>query len=347
MFSSAALGALGTSGQPRSPWNRSWILWYFIGASLVTVIGLRYRVGGDWYSYLHNLDSLRGADLFEALRLGDPAYQALSWLFAGTENSIYFVNSVCALIFSLGLITFCRSLPRPWLALASAIPYMVIVVAMGYTRQSVALGCWMLGLVALQRGSWLRFALWVLLGSTFHKSAVMLLPLPILLMQQRRFMTGIGVAALFALGYIGLLQDSVDALYTNYVEREYQSEGALIRLVMCVIPAIIFLCCSRWLRMSSLERRLWRWISIIALLLLAILFVVPSSTAVDRVALYLLPLQMFVFAHLPDLMKGQSRFLLVLGILLYYAVVQYVWLNYSNYAVVWVPYQLYLGANSV
>jgi hypothetical protein len=65
-----------------------------------------------------------------------------------------------------------------------------------------------------------------------------------------------------------------------------------------------------------------------------------ASTAVDRVALYLIPLQLFVFARLPDLARTtQTRTAVVVGIVFYYAAVQYVWLNYATHAQYWTPYQ--------
>ena len=47
------------------------------------------------------------------------------------------------------LIRFCLAQADPWLSVLIAIPYMVIVVAMGYTRQAVALGILMVGLAAV------------------------------------------------------------------------------------------------------------------------------------------------------------------------------------------------------
>jgi hypothetical protein len=314
---------------------------------LVTVIGLRYRVGGDWYSYLYSLEDLRGASLQEAVSLGDPAYQFLCWLFADFTHGIYLVNTACALIFCYGLMTFCRSLPRPWLALAAAVPYLVIVVAMGYTRQSVALGCWMVGLVALQRGSWIKFVGWVLLGAMFHKSAVILLPLPVVLARKHRIFAALAILAVFALSYVALLQDSIDDLYTGYVDAEYQSEGAYVRVLMCVIPAFVLLLTWRRLRLTPSEVRLWRWLSIVTVLLLGVLLVSPSSTAVDRVALYLLPLQIFVFSHLPNLMRSDSRLPMVAMVLAYYSAVQFVWLNFASHAVVWLPYRIYFGQGTI
>lgn len=55
---------------------------------------------------------------------------------------------------------FARSQPDPWLAVLVAVPYLVIVVAMGYSRQAVAIGILLAGLGRLERGgSTLHFAL--------------------------------------------------------------------------------------------------------------------------------------------------------------------------------------------
>ena len=72
----------------------------------------------------------------------------LNWLAARTELGPYFVNTVCAALFAWGLVVFCRAQPRPWLALVVAVPYLVTVVAMGYTRQGTAIGLAMLALPA-------------------------------------------------------------------------------------------------------------------------------------------------------------------------------------------------------
>ena len=95
-------------------------------------------------------------------------------------------------IFAIGLVFFCRNLPRPWLALAVAVPYLVIVVAMGYTRQGVALGLAMLGLVALGKKGTGWFVFWVMLAATFHKTAVLLLPLAALAAAHNRFVASPG-----------------------------------------------------------------------------------------------------------------------------------------------------------
>ena len=121
---------------PRRPWP-AWQAW-LIGIALTLFIGLRHEVGGDWFSYIPYLTRAEGIPLAEAIAMGDPGYNTLNWLFAGNALGIYGVNMVSGAIFSAGLVLICRAQPRPWLALCFAVPYMVIVVAMGYSRQGVA-----------------------------------------------------------------------------------------------------------------------------------------------------------------------------------------------------------------
>jgi len=95
------------------------------------MVGLRHEVGGDWETYLENLDLVRDESFDNLSLIRDPAYVLLNWISWRLGADIYGVNLACAGIFSYGLVVFCRDQPRPWLALCLSIPYLVIVVAMG------------------------------------------------------------------------------------------------------------------------------------------------------------------------------------------------------------------------
>ena len=318
--------------------------WIAVGVILTLLIGFRYEVGGDWFNYSRNLDDVAGAMLDEVMLMSDPGYQFLSWLSLEMDWDIFGVNLMAGAIFAIGLVIFCRNLPRPWLALAVAVPYLVIVVAMGYSRQGVALGLAMLGLVALGKKGIGWFVFWVFLAATFHKTAVLLLPLAALAAAHNRFVAlAWGVGSL-ALGYWLFLEDSVEMLYVNYVEAEYQSSGAMIRLAMNLVPAVMLFVWRKKFTFSDAELRLWLLFAIISLGLFGIFLVSPSSTAVDRIALYMLPLQLVVFAHTPDALGEESDpdvSVPLLGVVAYYALVQFVWLNFADNAFAWVPYRFY------
>ncbi len=119
------------------------------GILLAIMVGLRHEVGGDWTTYIAHLENTIQLSWFEGITLkGEPAYGLINWISIQIGAGVYGVNFICAFIFVFGLISFSYASPQPWLALSVAVPYLVIVVAMGYTRQGVAIGLVMLGIVA-------------------------------------------------------------------------------------------------------------------------------------------------------------------------------------------------------
>jgi hypothetical protein len=311
---------------------------------LTVLIGFRFEVGRDWSVYVDYVFEARHTPIATILEGSDPGYRLLEWFSAYMDWEIYGVNLIGGAIFSIGLAVFCRSLPRPWLALAVAVPYLVIVVAMGYNRQGIALGLVMLGLVALGRRQTRWFVFWVVLGATFHMSAVILLPIAALSATRNRYWTALWVGVVAFGAYILLLEEAIDVYLNRYGEGTVvQSQGTMIRLLMNAVPAAILLLWQRRFDFTAAEAVLWRWFAIISLALLGLFLLSPSSTSVDRVALYMLPLQLVVFAHLPDVFgrRGRRNDELVMAVLFYYAGVQFVWLNYASHASAWLPYRFY------
>ncbi|MBF9060947.1 hypothetical protein HKCCSP123_17325, partial [Rhodobacterales bacterium HKCCSP123] len=134
-----------------------------------------------------------------------------------------------------------------------------------------------------------------------------------------------------------------DRLVDVYIEQELaESQGAFIRLAMNAVPAALFLRYRRRFVMSSKEARLWSVMSWLALIMFAVLATTGFTTALDRLALYIIPLQLAVFANLPDAIgrpNGRNSSI-VLCILAYYALVQFIWLNFAAHSNEWVPYTL-------
>jgi len=317
------------------------LLWCFFALIFVLVIGLRYEVGGDWDAYLVHFSRMENASLLSVVLGSDPGYYFVNWAVSVLGGGVVWVNLVCATIFVVGLFRFAARQPLPWLALVVAIPYLVIVVAMGYTRQAAALGFLMGGLVSLQDKHIKTFVLWVVLGALFHKSAVLMLPVAALASSVNRFWSffWIGVVSLCA-AYL-LVLDSAEELWHNYVVADYQSQGGLIRVLMNSAPAVLFLVFrARIYLATESERRLWTWIALFSLACIPL--VALSSTATDRMALYLIPIQIYVFSRIHTAASGSYfRALLVVVVIIYYTFVQLVWLNFANHAHDWLPYQMY------
>jgi hypothetical protein len=310
---------------------------------LSLLIGLRDEVGGDWINYVLAFDILNGvkfSELFENVR-DDSLYNLANWISSQIGWGVYGVNLICACVFSYGLAAFCKNLPRPWLGLTVAVPYLIIVVAMGYTRQSFALGLVMLGLNALSDNKTRKFVIYVILAATAHKSAILLLPIAGLAASQNRLSILIWMSLLGIAGYFIFLADSMEFFIYGYIELQYQSQGALVRLLMNSLPALLMLVFFKRFKFPPGEKRIWFWFAIISLGLMGMYFIFPSSSALDRVALYMLPLQIVVFSYLPDIFSSNKRVaaLFVFLIVFYYAFVQFVWLNYAVNSWAWLPYK--------
>jgi len=254
------------------------------------------------------------------------------------------VNLACAVLFSIGLYAFCQIQPRPWLALLVAVPYLIVVVAMGYTRQAVAIGLTMLALrVLAARGSTIQFGAWIIAAATFHKTAVLLIPLAALAGNRGRLWTMAWVGAAAVGAYLVLLADSVDRLIEVYVVAEYDSSGAAVRTAMNALPALLFIVFRDRFPLLPQERRLWLILAVVALATVPALILSPSSTAVDRLSLYLIPLQIMVLSRAPAAFsqsQGARRFLTVV-VVAYSAIALFVWLNFAQHSVHWIPYQLH------
>lgn len=319
------------------------IAWIFIPLFFCILIGFRFEIGGDWGAYLRYYDRIKGVNFTEVWFIKDPGYQFLNYIAYNLGGGIYTVNLICGTIFSAGLMVFCSKLPRPMLSLVTAIPYMVIVLAMGYSRQACALGFIFLALNALIHKSILRFSFWVVIAALFHKSAVLLMPVAALLNSKNRIISFLWVILVAVLSYITLLEDSVDGFYTTYVETGAQSQGALVRVLMCLVPSLIFIILKKRFSMSLKERQLWYCFSVASIVAFLLLLVTSASTAIDRVSLYLLPTQLVIFSYIPEIFgnskRNNNQWIAIICI--YYALVLFVWLMFSANRSVWVPYQFY------
>lgn len=332
------VGAFVESGrQPDFALKRPF--WILGGLLIFVMIGFRYEVGADWATYEFIFAYAGYVEFERVLSIGDPGYQGLNWLVQRLDGEIVWVNALCALLFTWGLFRLARLQPDPWLAVLVAIPYMVIV-ASNYTRQAAALGIIMAGLSSLGRGgSLLRFVAYVALAATFHRTAVVVLPLVVFSRPTNRLLSALGGLAAFVALYDMFLADSMETFVENYVEAKYSSQGAAIRIVMSVLAASVFMLRRRAFAFPINEERIWTYFSLASFAALAALVVSPSSTAIDRLSLYLMPLQMVVLSRVPFVYAGR-RFGTAL-IAAYCFAVQFVWLNFAVHARYWIPYQFY------
>jgi hypothetical protein len=315
---------------------------------LIVVVGSRYEVGGDWHNYQVDFERSYYQTLGSLLSQGkEPGYALAVWLAARLDAGIWLVNLILAIPFCWGLIHLCRQQPNPWLSLVVATPFLIIVIGMGFARQAAALGFLMAGLARFIRtGSLSGFVLLCIAGSLFHRTVLVFVPVIIVAAGRGRFTSTLLSAAAAALIYVTVFSSSIEYYSQGYLQNRFEAAGATVRVAMNILPAILVLLAKDRFYRSPSEKIVWKTFAILALLSGAAIMVVSSSVVVDRLAMYLIPLQMFVLGRLPIIASatGFSNVAWRMAVIAYSAIVLFVWLNYGHYASGWLPYRSYLFA---
>lgn len=341
LFTAFAVGSVQYRPQPGRRVSGSPLLW-LAGVGMMIMIGFRYEVGADWYPYLYIYQRIGWVDWESAISRGDPGFYTLLWLAQQWGLEIWVVNLVCAAIFVAGLIKFSKRQANPWLAVAVTIPYLVLVVAMSGVRQATAIGFLFFALVAFSEKKFGRFLLFVVAAASFHASSILMMGIAALSYTRSRLQS-ILLLAVISVPAFYLLASTFEIYVDRYSNEDLQSEGTIYRVIMNLVPAVFYLIWSNRFHAEEHEARLWKNLSYLALICFPLLFLIPSSTALDRVALYVIPLQAYVLGQLPSLFReDQGHYNMILsGVIAYLGLAMAIFLIFSSHAAFWVPYQFY------
>ena len=314
------------------------ILLAYVGLILSLIIGFRQNVGADWSSYITHYNEIKDISFLEIFdRSGDYGHLICNWLMAKLNFGIYGVNFIYAIIFITALIKFCKVEQNPWIAISVATPYLVTVVAMSLSKQSVALGFVLLGLHYLRRKKILSYVLSIIFGALFHNSAIIMLFFLILnkdiRIQYRYFLIILSLFICFT-----LISQNFNAMYETYFSRGLQSEGIYPRLILNLIPVFFLFIYRRKWKKDYDDYQIWFWFSFVSIV--SLFFIPISSTLIDRILIYFIPLQLVVYSRLPFLAKNIIQPIYTkLAIITLYAIVHFIWLNYASHSTAWIPYE--------
>lgn len=314
--------------------------------AITLMIGLRYKVGGDWNIYQQHFNHYWPAPLDSALRnaYDEPGYVFVNWLVGRTGSRVWLVNLICAVPFVVGLAALCRQQPNPWLALVVATPLVIIVIGMGYTRQATALGLMLIGLTGLIGGrSYWWFLAWTLLASMFHQSVLVLVPLVALFLVRLSVFSAMLLIAAAIVSYYVLLPHALQRYSLGYINQVYQAKGAIFRIAPNAATALLPLVFRKHFETGSTETRIWRGWAYLALAVFGAFFAIRSTVILDRLSVYITPLQIWVWSRLPTAFgeEGRPHLFLTAVVICYSAAVLALWLAYANHSRYWLPYQLY------
>lgn len=304
------------------------------------MMGFRDETGGDWVPYLYMYNFVEWYPASVALTHSDPGYMLANIISSMFGFGVYGTNAICGLILSAGIYALAKRQYVPALFVASAVPYLIVVVGHGYTRQAAAIGFMMLAIASIFDRKRLISIVYLILAISFHKTAVAFAPVVLFSIFTGKIASVAITASIVPVLYIAYIANSADSLISAYVEAQMSSAGAAMRLIQVFACAILYLLFIRKNEADKIESRLWTSMSLFALIAFPAALFGPSSTMADRLGLYLLPLQMYVLANIgyytPFKKISQLVGLVVVLINLFLLIY---WLNYAVHAVDWLPYQ--------
>lgn len=306
---------------------------------------LRYQIGADWYAYDAMYNQASNASLLEGVSITDPLFALLLWVSAQVGTDVYPVNAICSLILAIGVVRVALQTREPWLAIAGAVPYLLIVVGLGYVRQAGAIGMILIAIASLERGKRVRTVVYLAIAAGLHSSAVSVLPFFGLALANRNKLQIVLLATAGSIAFYLLLARQFAYFETTYLETDFESSGALLRIAMSVVASLLILARWRSFAFPKHTRPIWLGFAASNVVAFVILGTIEASTAVDRLALYFAVVQVFVFGNISQLVGFARGFAPVLRLLvLALAVaVQLVWLVLASHAEYWVPYRSLLS----
>jgi len=311
-----------------------------LGVYLTIFVGYRFEVGADWVPYEIIFLTINNMSLENAVTFLEPGYSLLNWLVGLFGGSLWHVNLVCAALFFGALVRFCTILPLPGVAFLVAIPTLIVVVSMSLTRQASAVACIMLAIKAFEGSFNMRWAAWLVLAATFHNSAILVFPIFVLAASRNRVVSIVlGAGVILALLSIFILENA-QVLIDRYFEGDLQSSGTLPRIGLAIIPALLFFLIRDRKQWLGERYTLWRNLALASMLLIPMLFLVRSTTAIDRVAILFSPLQLLFYSLAPLAFARSKAWqtVIIIGIIALNGLVLAVWLLFAEYSQYWVPY---------
>ncbi len=315
---------------------------------LCLMTGLRFEIGGDWENYLTMYDWFKGVNFVASLGITDPGYGILNYfsLRLGFSDTIL-VNFICALIFYTCFYFICKNMKSYWLPLLVSFPYLILVVSMGYTRQSVAIALVILAFkCALERKFW-KLLIFSVLALCFHKSAIVILMLyPFFLIPETTFnkkwifysYTFFSFLAMSILVYLSSV--SGENIYTNQ-SGDISSSGAIFRIIVHFLPLLFYIIYyPKIKKILGYNLRVFDYLAI--LILYVLVLAIPFSTLADRFNLYLIIFDIFVFSILAMNLNSFNRSIMIGSIIFFNTLMLIIWLNFGSWSQAWLPYQNYL-----
>jgi hypothetical protein len=278
-------------------------------------LALRYNLGPDYETYLNAFIEIKQDEIneFSMLLQFELGWVFLNWLF----RPLGFFAMIAVLAF-FNCIVYYRFIKKYlpvryyWLAVFIYIFYPdFMLINASIMRQSIAIMLFIFSLDYLYKKDTVRYFLCIGLASLFHFSAVILLPVYLLCLFNRRMYTVIGVIFVSIYGFLIFFAQSlsvyVNLFISNYFNRYggFQDAGVVDTGLGFLYFAVMNILTLYFVRLQNKETALVFMISIISSMLIPLNAIIGL---IGRVGMYFAPATIIAYSIiLMNLKKPVSK----------------------------------------
>lgn len=285
------------------------VVYYTVLVGLYLFSAFRFEVGCDWIGYYWQYYQAESVVSSGAALTAEPLWWPILALIRANDLPYPVANVVSSAIFFAGVHVLARRQPDKLAFLVLLFPILIINMPMSAIRQAAAIGIVCLAFTSFIDRRPVRCAIWLLIASGFHASALAFLPLvPIATGEytRTRVLLSFALAVPAALYFLST-GAAAELAVERYVEANIEAVGAPFRVAFLALSgAYYFLFLRRqWRRAFPKDFAL---VDLCAAGMVAMVLLLPfSSVIVDRLGYYLVPIQAIVFARIPYFGLGRSR----------------------------------------
>ncbi len=328
-----------------------------IALFFIFFIGLRYKIGCDWDSYVTLIDKYLTFNIFEILKYNLTGYshyedsntyfviQELGHVFLSIiSKNIYILNLIYATIFVIPLFYFCWNLKRTYLSLLISYPYYMIVVGMGPIRQAACISIVMISIIFISRKKYFSHLIATAFSLFIHQYSIIfngILFSPVLINLSRKKISKKIIFFLIIIFSIILYN------LPSYLAKSYfyltdfsgpTSKASIFIWFINFIPSIIYLKNNQNFPFNKNMKEIIKYLSIFEIVVLPLVFL--KSVIAYRLLLYCFPASILITSYIPDsrIFKIKNNFLINIIIISSF-VTLIVWLKYAVHSSCWLPYK--------
>lgn len=301
-----------------------------VSVILFAFVGFRWEVGCDWTGYLNIFEVTRQNSLEETLSGREPGFGLVNFILHNFDLEYFWVNVAGSFLFFVGLYLYACRQENPLAIVALSFPVLIINMPMSGVRQGIAIGFIMLAINAYRDGKRWLYAGTVLVGATFHQSAVLFLGLTPLIRLPKTVAT-VGIAAVVSAPAAYYAATGAVGFYTErYGDVAADAAGAPFRTALLAVVGLVFFMIlnKRWRKEYPHDYEIFAIAS--ALMITSFPLALYVSIIGDRMGYYLIPFQIVALERVAILLRT-DRMAPVYAVAPYFVLLVFfvIWINFS------------------